>query len=205
MKKLFLMFLILILSFNLIACSSLKEEAEIETKGKKQKVEETEPESTDPDATEEPKATEKPKATEPKATEPKPIIPTDPPAPEPTEVLLRPEDNYYENPEPEYYEEDSVVLNPVYVYWGDDGRLYTECEIINTYDSAITDIDIYYFAIYNSDGIVAEGDFGILPDLTLESGYYDTWTLWFEPDAIAVYGADIRSMEYYYEYEASYV
>ena len=202
MKKVLLLFLACAISFQMIGCSSLKEEKEAKAK-EKETVEETEPEeNTVNDTQNSLPGKDDPSVNETKPTSTKPVM-TKPTEPEQTEMVLDP-NNYYNNPEPEYYEENAIVLNPIYVYWGEDGCLYAECEIINTYDAAVTDIDLYYFCISNDDGIIAEGDFGVLEGLTLEAGYYDTWELWFEPSAVVAFGADLTSMEYYYEYEAAY-
>lgn len=204
------MFLILSLSFHLFGCSSLKEETENKAKETKAAAgaeidtgKETEPETTEDPYAGETEIDFSQFETEPQKTEPKPTKPK-PTEPEPTEIVLDP-DNYFYNDENTFYEEDKIIVRPLHVYWTEDGKLYARCAIVNGYASAVKDIYITYLGFANSNGTIADGDFGLIEDVTLEPYHYIVWDFVFEGDAVQAFGANLHSLDYYNEYTASII
>ncbi len=125
------------------------------------------------------------------------IVEPEPTVTEPTGVVLDP-DNYFYNEENTYYDEDAIAIRPTYVYWGEDGWLYAECAVINGFSYAVSDIYLDRYTLGNADGVIAEGNFGLLEG-TLEPYTYEIWTLQFDPSAVYAFGADLSYLTYEWE------
>lgn len=152
-----------------------------------------EPVATEPPATEPPVT--KPAATEPPATEPPA---TEPPAAEPpatespaTQAPAADPNNYFYNDTNHSLDVNCVSVKPRYVYW-QDGMLVAECFVINGFSHTVGNICVDKLAIYNDDGLIAEGMFGQLQDLVLEGHHYVVWTFYFAPDSVAQPNAPLQ-------------
>lgn len=145
----------------------------------------TEPVVTEPVVTE-PPSTE-PAVTEPPATEP---VVTEPPV---TEAPTADPNNYFYNDTNNAMDVNCVSIKPRYVYW-QDGMLVAECFVINGFSHTIGNISVDKLAIYNNDGLIADGMFGQLQDLVLEAHHYVVWTFYFAPDSVEQPNAALQTL-----------
>ncbi len=160
----------------------------------------TEPAGTEPTVTEpvvtEPPVTE-PAVTEPVVTEPVVTEPpaTEPPATEPpaTQAPAADPNNYFLNETNNTIDANTIAIKPRHVYW-ENGKLVAECFVINGFAHTVGNIDVELLQIYNSDGLVASGGFGVLQGLVLSSGYHVVWKFTFNEDCIACPNAQLQSL-----------
>lgn len=109
-----------------------------------------------------------------------------------TGIIDDSENNYFISLSNDYYETDEVLIKPYYVYW-DNGDLIANCYISNGYSESVTNIDVQSFSLYNEQGLIAEGSFGMLTGLVIEPLSVVDYTLRFTSDSISLYGADLMN------------
>jgi len=88
------------------------------------------------------------------------------------------------------YRSLDINFNPVEIRY-ENGKLYAKMFITNGYNSTVSNINVDYLRISNSDGIIAEGSFDVLEDATIAPNGYITWTFIFSNDALMFQNADL--------------
>lgn len=105
--------------------------------------------------------------------------------------------NEHYNPNNLIFEDGQVTIRPYYVRW-EGSVLVADCYVINGRDNTIANINVKTLRLSNRDGVIAEGAFGVLKDLTLESGYYAKWTFRFTADCVLAPDADLAYLQCYH-------
>lgn len=110
----------------------------------------------------------------------------------------------FSDPDNTFYTDGEITINPTYVYWNLDGSLVVEANVVNGKSFTVGDIDLDELSVYNGEGeLIANGYFGRLEDLTLDSHYYEEWTFTFSPEYTNP-GTDLSGLycvaEFYYDF-----
>jgi len=88
----------------------------------------------------------------------------------------------------------SAININLYEVWYENGKLHARAFITNGFNSTASNINVKDLKISNSDGIIAEGSFGILKNATnatIAPNGYITWVFTFSGDALKVQNADL--------------
>lgn len=98
--------------------------------------------------------------------------------------------NEHYNPNNNIIESGRVTIRPCYVRW-EGSVLVADCYVLNGLDNTIANINVKTLRLSNRDGVIAEGSFGELKNLTLAPGQYAVWTFRFLESAIVTPDADL--------------
>ena len=102
------------------------------------------------------------------------------------------EENVFINENNNWYNPNSITINPKKVYWL-DGKLYAECFIVNGYDYAVNSIKVNSLSFSNSKGKLAEAGFPML-NITLPTHTHYVHTFIFNSDTVISYGGELKSL-----------
>lgn len=102
------------------------------------------------------------------------------------------EDNVFINENNNWYNPNTITINPKRVYW-QDGKLYAECFIVNGYDYAVNSIKVNSLSFSNSKGKLAEAGFPML-NITLPTHTHYVHTFIFNSDTVISYGGELKSL-----------
>ena len=102
------------------------------------------------------------------------------------------EENVFINENNNWYNPNSITINPKKVYW-QDGKLYAECFIVNGYDYAVNSIKVNSLSFSNSKGKLAEAGFPMLY-ITLPTHTHYVHTFIFNSDTVISYGGELKSL-----------
>lgn len=102
------------------------------------------------------------------------------------------EENVFINESNNWYNPNSITINPKKVYW-QDGKLYAECFIVNGYDYAVNSIKVNSLSFSNSKGKLAEAGFPML-NITLPTHTHYVHTFIFNSDTVISYGGELKSL-----------
>ena len=97
-------------------------------------------------------------------------------------------------PVPQYRDND--IYFTAYEAWYENGKLHARMIITNGYNSKISAINVKRMQISNSDGLIADGNFGVLQNATIAPKGYIIWELTFSGDALIKLNADLTGALY---------
>lgn len=145
-----------------------------------------------------------PPTTEPSVTEP---VVTEPPATESPAAQAPADDlnNCFYNENNNSVEPNAMAIKPLFVTWDVGGEyLVAECFVINGFDHDVYDIVVNSLEVYNADGLIASGSFGLLRDLGLDAGDFTIWRFVFNTSCVVEPNAALQTLTFKYNISNKY-
>lgn len=104
--------------------------------------------------------------------------------------------NEFFNDQNNVYSQNDVTIRPRHLYW-EGNVLVAQCFVLNGRNEQVRQINVKQMKFSNDEGVIADGQFGYMEDLTLNPQSYVLWTFYFNEDAVQMPNADLSSISWY--------
>ena len=101
-------------------------------------------------------------------------------------------ENYFYNEENNIITPNEISIRPAYAYW-ENGTLYVQCFVINGFSYSVHNLTVNSLKVSNDNCVLAEGAFGAMNGVVLNSNEHVLWTFEFSGDCVKNYGEDLTN------------